>query len=126
MVVEDGWMINMDAAACNVTVICRLDRCPLEHIFVMPEKSRLLLLVSVRDDNSLSEGLDRAVNSVQNNGRITLFEREYFQLKCYVANTQQNALITGGVASNMYSLEKFVQDFKRGQGGFQRSLLTLP
>ena len=71
-VVECGWTVDMDTVTCDVTDVHQLDRYPLEHIFAMPEKSRLLLLVSVRDDDSFFEDLDQAVNSVQNNGRITL------------------------------------------------------
>jgi hypothetical protein len=91
----------------------------LKNIFAMHKKLKLLLLVLVSDNDALFEGLDQAVDSVQNDGCIILLGQEYSRLKCYMADTQQNALVIGGVTSKLYSLEKFVQDFKCRQGGFQ-------
>ena len=48
---EYDWVIDLDAANCKVSDTRRLSRYMMEHIFTLPSKTTLLLLVSV-DDNT--------------------------------------------------------------------------
>ena len=119
VVEDDDWVVDTDAATCEVTDVRRLDRYPLEHIFTLPEKSKLLLLVAVEDDDRVFGGLGMKLDAKQLNGHITISGRKYYRLKCAVSNAVFNKLVTGGVASKMYSQEKFVDNMENGQGGFQ-------
>ena len=47
----DDWVIDMDAATCEVSQIWRLDRYSLEHIITLLERAKLLLLVKLNDDS---------------------------------------------------------------------------
>ena len=126
-VVEDNdWVVDTDTATCKVTDVRRLDRYPLEHIFTLAEKSKLLLLVAVEDDDRVFGGLGMKLDATQLNGHITISGRKYYRVKCAVSDAAFNNLVTGGVASKMYSQEKFVDDMENGQGGFQHYRSRMP
>ena len=116
---EEDWTVDTDAAACKVTDVRRLDRYFLEHIFTLPEKSRLLMLVDVKDDHDLFGGIGAMIDAVQQNGTVTLGGREYYCLRCELCNVRFHTLVVSGVASKMYTAEQFEKDFHRRQGCFQ-------
>ena len=72
----------------------RLDRYPLEYLFTLPQKSRLLLPVAVYANNCLLSGLGENVEEQQSNGRITLSGWEYYRLKCSIGDTHFNQLVS--------------------------------
>ena len=109
----------MDAADCNVTDVRRLDRYCLEHIFSLGEKTNLLLLVSVDDDDALLRGTGAAVHDQQSNEQVLLGGRRYYRLQCSISDTKDNVLVTGGPGSNMYKQSEFADDFALGRRGFQ-------
>ena len=49
----------------------------LKYIFKLEEKTKLLLLVSVDDDNATLNGTEEAVDKVQRNGIIVISRRTY-------------------------------------------------
>ena len=116
---DDDWMVDTDAAECRVTDVRRLDRYPLEHIFTLPERTHLLLLIAVDDDDRVFGGKANVVESLQNNGRVSLSGCSYFRLKCSLADCHHNAMVVSGVASKMYSLKRFMDDFQFGRAGFK-------
>ena len=118
---DDDWVVDMDAAECNVTDIRRLDRYCLEQIFVLEEKTKLLLLVSVADDDTVLNGSGEAVSALQKNGTIKLSGREYYRLQCSVSDAKDNQLVTRGVAGRLYSQSRFEDDVRFGRKGFQIS-----
>ena len=81
VVADNDWVVDTDAATCEVTDVRRLDRYPLEHIFTLASKLRLLLLVAVEDDDRVFAGLEMKVDAMQRNGRISISGREYYRLK---------------------------------------------
>ena len=50
IVEDDYWVADMPAAKCEVVDTRRLDRYPLERMFTLDHKTRLLFLVRVLDD----------------------------------------------------------------------------
>ena len=52
---EDDWVLDMEAANCEVANTRRLDRYPLEHLLTLENKSRLLLLVRIVDVSNPAE-----------------------------------------------------------------------
>ena len=115
----DDWVVDMDAAECKITNIRRLDRCCLEHLFSLEEKTNLLLLVAVDDDDALLKGTGAAVHDQQQNEIISLSGRRYYRLHCALSDTKDNVLVTGGPASRMYTQKKFEDDVAGGHRGFQ-------
>ena len=122
-VADDDWVVDTDAATCEVTDVRRLDRYPLEHLFTLSEKTRLLLLVTVDNDDRVFGGIGMKVDAMQCNEQISLAGREYYRIKCAISDATFNNLVTGGVARKMYSQEKFASDLDNGQGGFQVAFL---
>ena len=115
----EDWVVDMDAADCNVTDVRRLDRYCLEHIFSLAEKKNLLLLVCVDDDHALLRGKGAAAHEQQGNELVVLGGRRYYRLQCSISDTRDNVLVTGGPASNMYKQSEFEDDFALGRKGFQ-------
>ena len=116
---EDDWLVDVDAAECKVTDMRRLDRCPLEHIVTLPEKSSMLLLVKVEDDDNKFGGKAAAVHGVQGLKTRSISNHNYYQLKCTISDTSYSRLVTTGVASKMHTNTQFVQDYNIRNGGFQ-------
>jgi hypothetical protein len=102
---DDNWVVDMDATDYEVTDVQQLDCYPLEHIFTLLEKSRLLLLVLAQDDDALFNGLGEKIDSLQGNERVTLSSHTYYKLKCSVNDALFNPMVTDGVTSKMYSQE---------------------
>ena len=73
----NNWLINMDAAKCEVTNVRRLNHYPLEHIITLPVKSNLLHLVAVEDNDNVCNGDTQLVDCSQNIGHITVSGYEY-------------------------------------------------
>lgn len=48
----NDWIHGLEATNCNVTVVWRLDRYPIEQLFMLPRGSKMLLLVNVNDNNT--------------------------------------------------------------------------
>ena len=48
---DDDWVINLDAANCNVTDTRRLSHCILKHVMTLPAKAPILMLVRVADQH---------------------------------------------------------------------------
>ena len=67
----------MDIANCKNTDVRRLDRHCLQHIFSLGEKTNLLLLVSVDDDNALLRVIGAVVHNHQGNEQVLIGERRY-------------------------------------------------
>lgn len=99
---DDDWVVDPDAAACSVSSTRRLDRYVLEHIFTLPEKTSLLLLVSAAEDTKLFDGRGAMVDAIQKLDRKIISGKEYFQLRCTIFDTRENKLVIGGLASKMY------------------------
>ena len=119
VVKEEDWTVDTDAAACNVIDVCCLDRYFFKHIFTVPEKSCLLMLVGAKEDADLFGGIGDRIDAVQQNGTVTLGGREYYRLRCELCDVHFYTLVVSGVASRMYTQEKFEKYFERGQGCFQ-------
>ena len=62
---EDNWVIDMDAATCNMAQTRRLDRYPIDHVLTLPRNTKLLLLVSIVDDMQLLLNRGAKVNTEQ-------------------------------------------------------------
>ena len=116
----EDWVVDMDAAECKITNIWRLDRYFMEHIFSLKEKTNLLLLVSINNGGTLLKGTGAAVHKQQQNKIILLDGRRYYQLHFgALSDTKDNALVTGGRTSQMYTQKMFEDDVSGGHRGFQ-------
>ena len=51
IVKPEDWIIDTAAAMCNVTAVWWLDRYSLKYLFTLPEKSCLLLLILMNEDD---------------------------------------------------------------------------
>ena len=80
----------MDAAECRVIDTCRLDRHVLEHLFTLPRKKKLLLLVSVAVDAKLFGGRAAKADSAQKCLPKFIDGDEYYQLWCSLSDTTDN------------------------------------
>ena len=99
----DDLIIDMDVANCEVTDNRHLDRYYLEHIFTLPETMNVLLLVRVADDVNLFIEIAQVVDINQKLDRKTISGKEYYQLRCNISDAKDNALVTGGLASKIYT-----------------------
>ena len=61
----DDWVVDQDLALGKHTDQRKLDRYPIEQLWVSEEKTRLLLLVNVDDDNNLFNGLGAKMDAIQ-------------------------------------------------------------
>mmetsp|Transcript_28898 Transcript_28898/g.61021 ORF Transcript_28898/g.61021 Transcript_28898/m.61021 type:complete len:390 (-) Transcript_28898:858-2027(-) len=115
---DDEWIVDMDAANCNVTDTRHLSRYALEHIITLPLGTPILLLFDVDDEEEFSRK-GELIESIQQLPRRTISGRQYYQLQCTISDLKQNEyVVTGRQLDKEYSLPQFKADFKSGNGGF--------
>ena len=90
---DDEWIIDMEAANCDVTDTRRLSRYCLEHILTLAAGHRILLLVRVESNPKLFSKRWK-VNEMQKLPNRVIGGKEYYQLRCKLDDVSQNELAT--------------------------------
>ena len=118
---DDDWLIDDDAVDVSTTNHRRLSRYPIEQLLVSPEKSKLLLLVNVKDDDLVFGGNANKINLIQQNHIATIGGKRFIPLKCVLSGAACNLCATGGTAGGLYTEKRFINDWKTRKGDFQVS-----
>ena len=91
----DDWVIDHDSYEMNKTKERTLSRYAMEQLWIQHDKTKLLLLVKVDDDEEMFGGKAAAVDAIQNIERTTISGTNYYRLKCTITDGNRNQLVHG-------------------------------
>ena len=114
---DDDWMVDLDAASCEVTDTRRLNRYPLEQLFTLQARSRLLLLVDANQKDSPFLTKMEKHHDAQNLPLTVIGGREYYQLRVRMHDVTNNEMVVLG-NSPIYNVSQFKDDVLSGHKGF--------
>ena len=112
----DDWVIDSEGINIKTTNQRRLSRYCIEQLWVTENKTKLLVLIKVADDDDLYGGIGAAVEKVQRIKRANISGREYYRLKCTVTSSNRDKLVYGE-GSGTYSREQFEKDVGKSKNG---------
>ena len=113
----DDWVVDHDSYEMNKTKERTLSRYAMEQLWIQHDKTKLLLLVKVDDDEEMFGGKAAAVDAIQNIKRTTISGKKYYRLKCTITDGNRNQLVHG-IAAKQYTHERFEYDYKHRHGNF--------
>jgi len=117
---QDDWMVDTSAVYLTTTNPRQLTLYPLEQIFLCAEKTKLLLMIKVEDDDRLLRGKGQEVQAVQGTETRFILRLNYFALKFTLCDTR-NHVDVRGKGTSKYTNEHFEKDFDKRRGDFKIS-----
>ena len=116
-VIQD-WVMDCNLFDIKSTFERNLSIYPMEQLWVTPEKTKLLFLVSVDDDAKLLGSKGFVVNTQQQIEKQSIGGRLYYRLQCTIVTSNCDQLIHG-VKNKTYTEVKFIDDYTKRNGDFQ-------
>ena len=92
-----------------------LSRYAMEQLWIQHDKTKLLLLVKVDEDEEMFGGKGAAVDEIQNIERTVISGKQYYRLKFTITDKNRNL---HGIAAKQYTRERFEYDYKHRHGNF--------
>ena len=118
---DNDWLIDNDAVDVSTMNHRRLSCYPIEQLLLSPEKSKLLFLVNVKDDDAAFGENAKQINQIQQNPTTTIGGKRFIPLKCVLSGAACNLRAQCGTAGGLYTANRFSDNWKSRKGDFRVS-----
>ena len=99
----DDWVVDHDSYEMNQTNERYLSHYAMGKLWVKEDKTKLLLIVKVDEDNDMFEGKASKLDSLQNISHAKISGKEYYRLKCTITDGNRDLLVNG-IQNKQYPL----------------------